>query len=403
MPEAQTVQRPPKIGSDFVIIGNDWNAGIDNPTSKHRIAIELAKRGSGVLWMDGAGMRAPALGSASDRKRLLRKLKLLIRKPRAAAESAHLKGKIWVLTPPLLPLPQIRWIRGLNGLLYRITGAFWARRLGLKSPTLINYVPVLAETMRYWPGRRVYHCVDRWDAFGTYNSELMTEMDARCCRYAEVVIASSRDLAERCARHNSHVELVMHGVDYEHFAHAIDMAARPADLPEGRVVGFFGLLSEWVDQELLVKVARRIPSCQVVLIGKADTNIEALKGIPNIHILGPRPFRELPKYRGHFDVGVIPFRINDLTRAVNPIKLREMLAGGCPVVSTALPEVERYRGISAAVDIAYTDDEFVGHIQKRLNAAATAGERRETSSSMRAETWTAKVDEMLAALKAASA
>lgn len=382
---------------DFVIIANDWAAGIDNPTSKHRIALELANRGNRVLWLEGAGMRTPTLGSGSDRKRILNKLKLLTRKPRLAVESNKLTGSVWVLTPLLLPFPHLEWVRSLNGMLYRTTGSFWARRLGLRKPLLINYVPVLAEAMRQWRGPKIYHCVDRWDAFGTYDAALMTDMDARCCRYADQVIASSQELVDRCLRHNPRVTLIMHGVDHGHFAQALNVAQRPTDLPAGPVIGFFGLLSEWLDFELIAKMAKCFPTASVVLIGKADTDISKLQGIPNLHLLGPRPFRDLPKYLAHFEVGIIPFEINDLTRAVNPIKLREMLAGGCPVVSTALPEVERYGGVSPAVDVAHTHDEFLGYIRKRLATPASAAQRRETSQSMQSETWTAKVDEILAA------
>ena len=106
-------------------------------------------------------------------------------------------------------------------------------------------------------------------------------------------------------------------------------------------IGFFGLLSEWVDQDLILRLAREF-SARIILIGKADVDVSRLQGIPNIQLLGPRPFSELPAHIAGFTVGIIPFVVNDLTRSVNPIKLREMLSAGCPVVSTALPEVARY-------------------------------------------------------------
>jgi glycosyltransferase involved in cell wall biosynthesis len=384
-------------GMDFVIIANDWAAGIDNPTSKHRIAIELARRGHRVLWLEGTGMRQPAIRSGTDRKRISRKLKGMLRRPQVAMESAGFQGNIWVMTPPSLPLPHLEWARQLNGRLFGTSARFWLRRLGLKQPTLINYVPILAEAMSAWPWERVYHCVDRWDAFGTYDSRLMSEMDERCCRYSGHVIASSEDLATRCKRHNPSVSLVMHGVDHSHFSKSIG-AGRPADLPPGPVVGFFGLVSEWLDQELIVKIARGVPSAQVVLIGKPDVNTEALQGIPNLRLLGARPFRQLPDYLGNFAVGIIPFHINELTRAVNPIKFREMLAGGCPVVSTALPEVERFAGLSGAVDVAHSHDEFIRFIERRIANPPSTERRSAISHSMASETWSTKVDQILAAV-----
>jgi len=384
---------------DFVIIANDWRAGIDNPTSKHRIAMELARRGHRVLWVEGAGMRQPTLSSGADRSRIAKKLRKMVQPP-VRAEVAGLQGEISVVAPLLLPLPGKAWARKLNGTIYRNAAAFWARRAGFHKPVLINYVPILAEAMAAWPWQKVYHCVDRWDAFTTYNSELMAEMDARCCRYSDVVVASSEDLAERCRRHTPRVRLVMHGVDHAHFARSVE-AARPADLPAGPVVGFFGLISEWLDEGLIVKLARSLPDTQVVLIGKPDVNTDGYRGVPNLHLLGPRPFRELPGYVGHFEVGIIPFAINELTRAVNPIKLREMLAGGCPVVSTALPEVERFSGLLGAVDVAHTHDEFLRMVAARVKNPARPEQRRALSESMKSETWTAKVDQILEAIGAA--
>jgi glycosyltransferase involved in cell wall biosynthesis len=385
---------------DFVIIANDWRAGIDNPTSKHRIAIELATRGHRVLWFEGSGMRQPSLRSGADRSRISAKLRRVLRAPVPAAETEKLSGRISVVTPALIPLPDRAWARKFNGAMCVNLARLWGRRAGFRKPILINYVPTLAEAMKSWPGKRVYHCVDRWDAFSTYDSALMAGMDAACCRYADVVIASSQDLADRCRRHTAKVVLITHGVDYAHFAKSLD-ASRPEDLPPGKVIGFFGLISEWLDQELIARLARSIPDSPVVLIGKPDVSTDALQGIPNVALMGPRPFRALPAYVGNFAVGIIPFVINDLTMAVNPIKLREMLAGGCPVVSTALPEVARLDGLAGSVDVARTHDEFIEFVKRRVGNPASDEQRRSASQSMAAETWAAKVDRILDSIDAA--
>jgi len=384
---------------DFVIIANDWRAGVDNPTSKHRIAIELASRGHRVLWFEGSGMRQPTLSSGADRSRISAKLRKVLRPPIPAAETAQYSGSVSVVTPFLIPLPAKAWARKFNGAVCVQTARLWAKRAGFSRPVLINYVPTLAEAMKAWPGKRIYHCVDRWDAFSTYDTALMASLDAACCTYADTVIASSEDLVARCSRHSSRVILVSHGVDYAHFAKSLT-APRPADLPAGNIVGFFGLLSEWLDQELIVKLARALPEYPVVLIGKPDVDTSGLNNIPNLRLMGPRPFRDLPGYVGSFAVGIIPFVINDLTLAVNPIKLREMLAGGCPVVSTALPEVEKLDGLARAVDIARTHDEFIAFVNKRVAGPPNPESRLLISQSMQGETWSAKVDQILAAIDA---
>lgn len=388
---------------DFFIIANAWSAGKDNPTSKHRIALELVRKGHRVLWIEGSGMRAPSVGSSSDRLRMLRKVAAAFRGARkeipASPEPRTLTPPaLWVLSPLFIPLPRYELVRRLNGLICRCSMRFWAWRLGFRDPVLINYVPVLAEAMRGWrrASRVVYHCVDRWDAFAMYDSAMMSEMDRRCCAYADLVIGSSRDLVERCRRYNDNVHLVSHGVDWEHFRHAVDgiqVFNNPTTFPSKPVIGFFGLLSEWVDQELLLKLARECPGATIELIGKADVDVSRLKGVSNIHLMGPKPFSDLPSHIARFTVGIIPFVINELTTAVNPIKLREMLSAGCPVVSTALPEVKGYRG--EGVDVAESADRFVEAVMRRINHPATSMERTAISDGVASETWEAKVAEIL--------
>jgi glycosyltransferase involved in cell wall biosynthesis len=354
-------------------------------------------------------MRRPSLVFGGDRSRIIGRLRSGMRPP-VQTEFAG----IWVLSPLLLPLPKYGMVRRFNGMLFAKAARFWSRRLGFESPTLINYSPVLGHMMYRWPWRKVYHCVDRWDAFAMYDAGMMVRMDEMCCRSADVVIASARDLSERCRTYNANTHLIMHGVDYEHFAKAVgDSLPRPVDLPEGKIVGFVGLLSEWVDQDLLVRLAAELRDVHIVLIGKADVGVSKLNAVSNIHILGPKPFAGLPAYIAHFDVGIIPFIVNDLTRAVNPIKLREMLAAGCPVVSTALPEVERLSGrceeqgdsssaylaslpsSTTGVCIAHTGDEFVKHVKALLEHPLTKEQQRRISGGMKEETWEVKVEEIL--------
>ena len=443
---------------DFVIIANAWGAGVDNPTSKHRIALELARRGHRVLWLSGAGMRRPSLGSGRDRGRMMRRVVDGLRKPMPA------EGCLGVhhVSPLLVPLPAKRLVRRLNGALYAFFGRWWAWRLGLKKPILINYVPTLGYALKHWPWRRVYHCVDLWSAFDMYDTGVMVEMDALCCTAADTVIATSQDLYESCRKKNPNTHLVMHGVDYEHFRESFEprsslrptvatadrmdtnghewgrmtsgdgcvngramlasdisatgslngegmevgsqksvvssLSCRPSDFPEGPIVGFFGLLSEWLDQDLILKLSRQLGNrASIVLIGTADVDVSRLERISNIHLLGPKPFSELPQYIAHFMVGIIPFVVNELTRAVNPIKLREMLAAGCPVVSSALPEVERMVQRKGVV-VSGSQEEFVAAVKWFLANPLSCEQRMALSDSMASESWSAKVDQILAAI-----
>ncbi len=377
---------------DFVIIANAWAAARDNPTSKHQIARELVRAGHRVLWVEGAGMRRPSFGSGQDRGRMVRKVRAALRGAVRDEEAG-----LWVLAPLLVPLPGLAWVRVFNGWLFRQVAWHWARRLGFREPVLINYVPVLAGAMKGWKGKIVYHCVDRWDQFDMYDTAMMQKMDRQCRAHAGLVIASSEELAAHCRQDHPNVHLVGHGVNFAHFAKALVVPPdeRPVGLPEGVIVGFIGLLSEWVDQELILAVARAVPEAHVVLIGKADVDVARLRGVPNLHVLGPRPFEDLPLYVAHFSVGIIPFVVSELTRAVNPIKLREMLAAGCPVVSTALPEVARYAGVLEGVHVARDPGDFVAQTRRWVGAPLVGEARWRLSEAMRGETWDVKTREIV--------
>jgi len=369
---------------DFVIIANAWSASVDNPTSKHQIALELARQGHRVLWVEGAGMRKPRVYSSVDRSRIFGKIK------KAFAGTEKVSENIWRISPMIIPLPASGLARIFNDSIYMSAASSVAVHLGFENPVLVNFMPTLQGVVEKWRGISVYYCVDRWDAFAMYDSGLMAGLDEKCCRNADVVIASSQDLFEHCLKFNLNTHLITHGVDYEHFASSLNSAI---GLPSGKTIGFIGLISEWVDQDLLVKMADEISDSHIMLIGKADVSVEKLEKKKNIHLLGPKPFRDLPSYIAEFAVGIIPFIVNDLTRAVNPIKLREMLAAGCPVVSTDLPEVEKYR--SVGLEIAGDQLEFVRLVRERLDVPLTKEQKQSMSDMVKDETWEIKVKQIL--------
>lgn len=382
---------------DFVIIGNAWSAGRDNPTSKHQLALGLATRGHRVLWVDGTGMRTPRLSRGADGARILEKVRSAARGVTSAGE------RIFHIAPLILPMPSSRAIQRINSRLYLRAVKAACRETGLKDPVLINFLPVIPDIHRLWTGKSVYYCVDRWESFSGYDQAAMKEADEGCIRLADRVITTSLFLQDRAVKINSRSILVPHGVDIEHFRRALGTGTRPADIPDGRpVIGFVGLIGEWVDQDLLAGIARTCPEALVVLTGRADVGVDALRAEKNIIMTGQRPYSAIPGYMACFTVGIIPFKINDLTRAVNPLKLREMLAAGCPVVSTALPEVAALQtGLSAdaagrqPVSIAGNAGEFCDMVRKWTAGPASGADRARISDLMKNETWSSRVDRIL--------
>jgi glycosyltransferase involved in cell wall biosynthesis len=244
----------------------------------------------------------------------------------------------------------------------------------------------------------VYYCVDDHASFSGYNRAQVLSDEKELCRRSDLVITTAMALQAAKASWNPNTILVPHGVDYEHFSRAVrEELSCPADLaaiPKPRL-GFFGLIRDWVDVDLLAQVAQRRTDWHFVMIGDADSNLNIGKyrSIPNLHFLGRKPYETLPAYCRHLDIGLIPFKINDLTVAVNPIKLREYLAAGLPVISTPLPEVKLYEKY---VEIINSPEAFISAVEKSLSAPAT--DRIIRHDAMASETWPQKVAQICNAL-----
>ncbi len=357
MPERQRADRAP-----VVAFANDWGT---DPTSKHHLMRLLAERAD-LLWVEASGMRRPGAGSAADWRRVGKKIRKMFGGLRPGAPG------LTVLSPPALPFPTSRLARAINARLYRRSVRRALQSMHREGPPLLwVYTPTVARYLDLLPARGlVYHCVDRWWAFSEYDTDEMRNCHEILCRRADHVFASSRELLNDCTPWTDRVSYVPHGVDVAHFQRAVsEPLERPADLsPPGRpTVGFIGLIDDWVDLGLIRDVALANPGADVVLIGAARVATESLSAIPNVRLLGRKPFAKLPAYLAHFDVALIPFEISELTLAVNPIKLREYLSAGVPVVTTALPELVPFQG-HEGVDVVADSASFVAAVTRRLAA-----------------------------------
>jgi glycosyltransferase involved in cell wall biosynthesis len=237
----------------------------------------------------------------------------------------------------------------------------------------------------------IYYCVDEYTAFNGVASESLIDLERSLLKKADLVIVSSERLFQSKRPYNRRTHLVRHGVDFEHFRQALDSGTRVAaeieSLPKP-VIGYFGLIAEeWVDVQLLVRVAKRFPTGSLVLLGKTTMDVAALRAIPNVHLLGRKPYETLPAYAKGFDVALIPFPRNEATLNSNPLKAREYLAAGLPVVSTAVPEVE----VLGQCRIGRDHDEFIAQVEAALHEPGPSAGR---SDRVRGESWEARLGDV---------
>jgi len=237
----------------------------------------------------------------------------------------------------------------------------------------------------------VYYCVDEYTKFEGFDASAIKTAEDELLTRADLVITTSEPLLVTKRIRRRDALLIPHGVDYDHFAAAWrSPPPRPHDLDaiSTPIFGFFGLIHHWIDRTLIARVARLRPQYAFVLIGDCKSDVAELRDVPNVHLLGRRPYEALPAYCAAFRAALLPFVQNAMTRNINPIKMMEYLAAGLPVVSTPLPAAERFLG---PVSIAAGAEEFARACDTAL-ATADAAQRRRISESVRDHTWESRID-----------
>jgi glycosyltransferase involved in cell wall biosynthesis len=372
---------PSTVGTPIIAFAKDWH---EDPTSNHHVLRELAKTRR-VLWLNSIATRTPKLASGRDLGKIRRKLGEFAKGP------VNVENDLWVMTPLALPLPHMPAARMFNRQVLRATIQGLRLRLGIKQfqlwtflPTTGDYVGTLGEDVA------IYYCVDEWSMFRYLDREQTVRAERALLGKVDAVFAINNALAESKRAHNPRTFVSPHGVDHALFAKALDdRTPLPPDLAAipGPRIGFYGTLRDWVDLDLIAHVARTRPDWHLILIGQQLDDMSAVRGLANVHLLGQRPHSELPAYCKGFDVGMIPYRIDERMTFVNPLKLREYLSAGLPVVSTPVPEVTRYPHLA---QVASTPDEFVAALTRALGEGGAAA-RAARSQAMQDETWAARV------------
>ena len=374
---------PALIGRDIVCFSNDWTG---DPLSKTHI-IRILARDNRILWINAIANRAPT-ASTKDLSRIIRKLKAF------AEPVKEVEENIFVLNPLAVPSYRNGLIRGFNQsyLSYQVQQAM--RRLKFENVVNMVFNPAAGLLARKLGEKElIYYCVDEYAAF-TGASAGLKEVEADLLEKSDLVIVSAEKLLESKGAYNKNTHIIRHGTDWKHFRTALNDETKVPNeishLPRP-VIGFHGLLADWVDYELIRKVADHFSHGSVVLLGKvtvdAERKIGVLDGAPNIHRVGRKPYERLPAYCKGFDVALNPFEINELTLAANPLKVREYLAAGLMTVSTDIPEV---RALPYCL-VGTGHDSFIEKIELALRSNIL---RSEISDSVREESWESRVGEL---------
>jgi UDP-galactopyranose mutase len=231
------------------------------------------------------------------------------------------------------------------------------------------YTPMMLPFSKHiTPDVTVYDAMDELSKF-KFAPEHLLDYEQELIDRADIVFTGGSSLYEAKKDRHDNVHCFPSSVDRTHFIKARARQFEPADqedLPHPRL-GFYGVIDERFDTELLAKVAEMRPDWQFVMVGPVvKISEDELPRRPNIHYLGPKTYADLPGYLSGWDVALMPFAMNESTQFISPTKTPEYLAGGKPVVSTPIRDVVRHYGQLTGVKIAATPEEFVAACEEAL-------------------------------------
>lgn len=370
-------------GRDILCFSHDWTG---DPLSKTHLMRVLSKENR-ILWVNAIANRMPT-ASSKDFSRIVKKLKSFTEPVKEVEPNIH------VLNPLAIPAYGTEAVRNFNQkfLISQVKKAM--RKLDFSQPINMVFNPAAGLLAgKLGESELIYYCVDEYTAF-TGAAVGLKEIEEDLFRKSDLVIVSAEKLFESKQHFNKNTFVIRHGTDWKHFRKSLDDETKIpdeiADLPKP-IIGFHGLLADWVDFDLIKKTAEHFSEGSVVLIGKitvdAEKKIKILDGVKNIHFLGRKPYAELPAYCKGFDVALNPFEINELTLAANPLKVREYLAAGLQVVSTDIPEVR-------ILDNCLIGENHQDFIEKIEFALKNPKSKEEISDAIKHESWEAKIDEL---------
>jgi glycosyltransferase involved in cell wall biosynthesis len=380
------VAAPHDVCDSVVFWGNvDWwyhNRG----HSTTRIATRIARRVP-TLWVNSIAMRLPVPGRTEiSFQRYARKLRSLCKGLQRDPDSG-----MWVYSPRFLP----RYTPG--GL--EFNGKYVARqvtrvlqKLNLHHPAAWIAMPTIAPAVQRMTWRTtVFDRCDDFAAFPEADHDLVVEMENRLLQLCDHAAYVNTELFERERDKVAQAHLLGHGVDFARFANArpVDRAlpeppAPLRDLPKP-LVGFYGGLDDYrMDLPLMIAIARHIAPATLVLIGPKQMDLRKLLAEPNVKWVNQLPPQELPIYAAHFDVGIIPFLVNDFNLRCTPVKLKEYLALGYPTVAMRLPAFEPYNEL---IHLADSHEAFLASLDAALQEPDRITRTQQRRDAVKSHSW----------------
>lgn len=370
----------------------DWNYTWQRP---QQLASRLSRYGH-LLYVGPMGLRPIGM---RDLGRIVR------RTVSELTRRSILPNEQLTIHTPLLyvPFPGSRWAARVNGLNLRRQVVDWMKLLNIQRPIVWIGSPsyaILDAIHGLDVSLIAYDCMDNFPLFHKDPYHII-DAEQQITTRAHVIFATATELYDRMKLSNTNTFRLPNGADSEHFSPTASVRLDPPQALSKihkPILGYTGEIAQWFDFDLVRDLAMRHPEWSIVLIGLVHSDdFFMISRLPNVHYLGRKTYEELPAYLRQFDACILPFKINALTSAVNPVKLYEYLAAGKPVISTPLREVLPFRDV---VEIA-TAPEFSQAVSRALASNDETKVRRRIEIAKQ-NTWGHRVDEIIQVFRGSS-
>lgn len=368
---------------NFIVFSDDWGR---HPSSCQHIFKRIALNNK-ILWINTIGMRLPQ-PNRQDIKRTMEKILSW------SWRKEQQYGNLIVFSPLMLASFRSKISQKINSVLLTTEIKKLCKKHKINNPILVTTLPIVADLIgKLGEIKSIYYCVDDFSQWPGMMKETMGKMEKYLINKVDLVLAASNKLYQSKRNNQCPTYLFSHGVDFEHFMKAnLEGTRVPADIASIKkpIIGLYGSFDERTDFDIIKHISITHSDWSIVLIGRVLTKLKQFGRLRNVFFLGPRTYELLPNYLKSFDVCIIPYIVSDGSIFnSSPVKLREYLAAGKPIVSTPVPEVEKFNQI---VKTTNDKDEFVKSIELLLE-----GNNKEKikigQETVKNETWDAKAEE----------
>jgi glycosyltransferase involved in cell wall biosynthesis len=394
--------------TQLIVFADDWGR---HPSSGQHLVQRLLDRYP-TLWVNTIGMRRPQL-SRDDLAKLKGRLREWVAPIRFGRGRRGTRAHLTVIAPRMWPGFGHAWQRRLNAHLISraVQRALPRRATHTERRAVVTTLPITADLIgRVDADAWIYYCVDDHSAWPGLNGQLMREMESQLIARVGHLVAASEALRERLAAMGYASTLLTHGVDVAHWRRPNANGARVASSPalpnwwrdlQRPIFLFWGLIDRRLDVAWIraLQDSHAGPRGALVLVGPTQAHDRAIDSVEGVILPGAVPYELLPLLATQADVLVMPYADLPVTRAMQPLKLKEYLATGKPVVMRSLPST---RAWAAAADVVETAEDFVGAVRRRVTEGVPPhhlAARRELVH----ESWECKARELEAVLAASVA